>query len=222
MEISAANSGREAKPAARPATLVARLTAPLLSALADRYHDSFVRDGAAAPAAPAEDKGLVAKGVDLVCSAADAVVEGFSTAWEKTKDAAAWVGAKGRALSNWVASKIAKAFATFTRTAPEQERRRQEEAAYEKKYLERKDEEKRQDARYQDRRAEDARQFAKRTEDAQQIATRKAAADAAAVAALATDRVSAPVPGAEKHQLVDNATLERRRVRKMLTGMLPA
>lgn len=221
MEVSVAYRGTEAKQAARPASLVARLTAPLLAALADRYQDSFVRDGQPA-VAQTQDKGLWAAGVELVSSAVDTVKSGVEYIWDKTKASASWLRDQARALSNWVASKVAKAFAVFTRTAPEEERRRQEEAAHEKKYLERKAEQKRLDARSQERVAEEIRLSARRTDDNRQIGSHKAAADAAAVAALATDRVSAPVPGAEKHQLVDNATLERRRVRKLLTGMLPA
>lgn len=222
MEVSAAYPGKEAKQAVRPATLVARLTAPLLSALADRYQDTFVRDGQT-PAPQTENKGLWAAGVELVSNAVDKVAAGVEYAWDKTKATAGWLRDQAKALSNWVASKVAKAFSVFTRSAPEEERRRQEEATYEKKYQERKAEEKRLDALTQEKRAEEIRLTAKRVEDTQQAAGHKAAADAAAVAVMVTDRVSAPVPGAEKkHQLVDNATLERRRVRKLLTGMLPA
>lgn len=222
MEITAASSGGEARQASRPTTLVARLTAPLRSALADRYQDRFVREEATGQAPAAEGKSLLGKGIDLLCTAAEVVRDGAALAWEKTKEAAAWVLSKAQALSNWVASKIAQAYATFLRTTPEEERRRQEEAAYEKKYQERKAEEKRLDSRQQERRAEETRISARRIEETHQAASRKAVADASAVAALATDRVSAPIPGAEKVQLVDNASLERRRLRRMLTGMLPA
>ena len=221
--IGAVNTGREAKQAARPASLVARLTAPLMAALADRYQDSYVRDGgSAATGSDVGGKGILQAGIDLVSNVVDGVVSGAEAAWDKTKAAAGWVANQARALSNWVASKVAKAFTIFSRTSAETERRQQEEVSYQKKYAERKAEEKRLAARSQQKRAEQIRLVAKRSEDIAQIANHKASADAGAVAALATDRVSAPVPGAEKHQLVDNATLERRRVRKMLTGMLPA
>jgi hypothetical protein len=112
-----------------------------------------------------------------------------------------------------VVATVAKALSIFTRTRSEEEKRQAEEAAYQKRLSERKAAE-RQD---ESRRAEQSA-----LERAAQ-ARRQAASDAAAVGALATDQVKAPPPGAERHQIVDNATLERRRAfKKVLTGMLPA
>ncbi len=247
-----------------PRNLVARMTAPLMAALAGRYDDSFVRDGQAAVAAPR--KGLLKILAELPGNIADwlgnawnslfrlsggdstwltsdsaslrefgetlwnnthkllragreqlgklweSMKGGLSYAWEKAKAAASWVAQQARAVTQWIVAAISKAFSVFTRSKAEDEKRQQEEAAYQKKYEARKAQERRDDAR----RAEDVAQ------DKTQQARRQAVSDAAAVAALATDQVKAPPPGAEKHQLVDNATLARRRARRLLTGSLPA
>jgi len=256
--------GREAKPASRPANLVARMTAPLMAALAGRYEDTFVREGQAASASPRT--GLIKILADLPANIAawlrdawtglfslsgggsswltstnpslrefgemlwngthkllragseqlDSLWAGMKSslawAWDKAKAVGAWIAERAGAFKAWVVAAVAKAFSVFTRSKAEEEKRQQEEASYQKRLEERKALARRDEARRDEQAAADRAQQARM----------HAVADAAAVAALATDQVKAAPPGAERHQLVDNASLQRRRARKLLTGMLPA
>jgi hypothetical protein len=208
--VSGNTSGREVTKTPRPASFVARMTAPLMAAMAGHYQDRFSRDGAAPEAEPGKVPVIIAT-----------IWNGLKAGWDwvktKANDAWTWVGDKVRSFNVWLTSAISKAFGVFRRTEAEEAKRRQEELAYEKKYQEKKEFERRDtEKRDEVRRIEDS------TQARVQIARRQAASDAAAVASLATDRVKAPPPGAEKHQIVDNGTMERRRLRRMLTGTLPA
>ncbi|MBM3274315.1 MAG: hypothetical protein FJZ00_04140 [Candidatus Sericytochromatia bacterium] len=208
--VSGSNSGREVGKTPRPASFVARMTAPLRAAMAGHYQDRYAWDGAA--------QEIRSGNVPVIISS---IWNGLKTSWNwvktKANDAWTWVGDKVRSFNVWLTSALSKAFGVFRRTEAEEAKRRQEELAYEKKYQEKKDFERRDtEKRDEARRVEDS------TQARVQMARRQAASDAAAVAFLATDRVKAPPPGAEKHQIVDNGTLERRRLRRMLTGTLPA
>lgn len=142
----------------------------------------------------------------------------LGAAWQKCKDAASWVADKAVSAVSWAWQGVSKIFrAVFRDSASQIEARRDEERRYEKRYQERKDEARRADVRFAE-----VRHTETRAHEASEIGRSVARKQVAALQSGSVDQVSAPPPGAEKYQIVDNGTVERVRVRKLLTGMLTA